>query len=122
MDDDVEAMYQLSLLHNDADSRWQYAARAAIGRAGGRDWWWTANLCKKALMGWPYINGRLQLEGVNAHNTPFPDWLDATYMLLWGNSDEKGQIKLDLELSLPPRGVAVPRTTQRKMAEDFAAD
>lgn len=124
MDDDAEAMHELSLLHNDADSRWQHAARAAIGRAGGRDWWWTVNLCRKALSGWPYINGRLLLDGVNAHLSRFPDWLDATYMLLWGNADETGRMKLDLELSLPPKGVPIAQTAQqkRKMMEDFASD
>lgn len=124
VDDDVEAMYELSLRHPDADRRWANAARTAVGRAGGRDWWWTVNLCRKALQGWPYINGRLLLEGIRASDTCLPDWLDATYMLLWTGSDEQGRIKLDLELSLPPAGVAVRQTPAQKKRtmEDFAAD
>ena len=55
---------------------------------------------------------------------PLPDWLDACYMLLWGNCDENGRVKLDLELSAPPAGVALRQSKQAKqrMLADFAAD
>jgi hypothetical protein len=123
-DDDVDALYRAGLSHPDADRRWVNAARVAVGRGSGRDWWWSLNLVRKALAGWPYINGRLLLSGVDCHRTPFPDWLDACYMMLWSGVDEKERIKLDLELSLPPAGVAVrqSKTAKLKMLSEFAAD
>ena len=123
-DDDVDAMHHLALSDPDIERRWLNAARVAVGRGGGRDWWWTVNLVRRALGGWAYINGKLLLSGVSAKNVSLPDWLDACYMLLWGNCDENGRIKLDLELSLPPAGVAIRRSkaATEKMLADFAAD
>lgn len=123
-DSDVEAMYHISRDVPDADSRWTNAARAALGRGSGRDWWWSRNLIKRSLQAWPYINGKLQLSGVRAHDTSLADWLDATYMLLWSGSDDKGRVKLDTELSMPPVGVAIRRSPAqtKQMLADFAAD
>lgn len=117
-------MYHLAMSDPDIDRRWRNAARVAVGRGGGRDWWWCVNLIRKSLGGWAYVNGRLLLSGVNAHHLPFPDWLDACYMLLWSGCDEKERIALDLELSLPPAGEAVRQSAaaKRKMLADFAAD
>lgn len=125
---DVPAMSQLLLGENPAGSQTEprrlAAARTAVGRAGGRDWWWVVNLTSKTVKSWPYINGRLLLSGVNPRHMPFPDWLDAAYMMLWTGSDEDNRIKLDLELTLPPAGVPIRQTkTQTKqMLADFAAD
>ena len=123
-DDDVDAMYHLALSDPDIERRWLNCARVAVGRGSGRDWWWSVNLVRKALGGWAYINGKLLLSGVSARNMPLPDWLDACYMLLWGNAEESQRVKLDLELSLPPSGVAIRRTKEQtaKMLADFAAD
>lgn len=121
---DVESMFRLSRQLPDIENRWRNAARVALGRGSGRDWWWSLNLIRKALGAWPYLNGKLLLSGCSARTTPLPDWLDACYMLLWSGSDEKERIKLDLELSMPPAGVAVRRSKQqtRQMLADFAAD
>lgn len=123
-DDDVDAMHHLALSDPDIERRWLNAARVAVGRGGGRDWWWCVNLSRKALGGWAYINGKLLLSGVSARDMSLPDWLDACYMLLWGGCDENGRTKLDLELSLPPAGVAIRRSkaATEKMLADFAAD
>lgn len=123
-DDDVDAMYQLALSDPDIDRRWVNAARVAVGRAAGRDWWWAVNLSRKAIGGWQYINGSLLLSGVSARSLPFCDWLDACYISLWRNGDENARTKLDLELSMPPAGVALRQTKaqKEKMLADFAAD
>ncbi len=123
-DDDVDAMYHLALSDPDIKRRWVNAARVAVGRASGRDWWWTVNLCRKVISGWAYINGCLLLSGVSARNMTFGDWLDACYMLLWRPGDENARIKLDIELSVPPSGVVVRQTKQQKqqMLAAFAAD
>lgn len=123
-DDDVDVMFRLGLPGEDLERRWVNAGRVAVGRAGGRDWWWTVNLIRKAVTAWPYINGQLLLHGVNARTLQLPDWLDACYMLMWRNGDEKERIRLDTELSMPPRGVAVQRSpaATRQMLDSFAAD
>jgi hypothetical protein len=123
-DDQTEIMHQLSLSCPDIDRRWINTGRAAVGRGGGRDWWWTVALIRKALSGWPYINGRLLLSGVDSRRLPLPDWLDACYMMLWQNCDEKERIKLDTQLSMPPKGIAVRRSaaSTKQMLDDFAAD
>lgn len=123
-DDDADSMWSIAVQRDDADRRWLNAARVALGRGAGRDWWWALNLSKRCLQGWPYINGILLRQGVNARLLDFPDWLDAAYTLLWERADEEGKIKLDLELSMPPAGVAIRRTPEqtRKMLEAFAAD
>jgi len=117
-------MYQLSLSSENIARRWVNAGRVAVGRGGGRDWWWTVNLITKALGGWPYINGKLLLQGVDSRRLPLPDWLDACYMMLWSNSDEKERIKLDTQLSMPPRGVAIrqSKAAKQRMLADFAAE
>lgn len=123
-DDDLDSMWAASVQYHDADRRWLNAARVALGRGSGRDWWWALNLSKRCLQGWPYINGILLRQGVNAQQLGFPDWLDAAYSLLWERADEEGKMKLDLELSMLPVGVAIRRSPQqtRKMLEAFAAD
>lgn len=122
-EDDIEAMLVLSW-REDACRRWVNAARVALGRAAGRDWWWALNLVKKVLPGWPYFNGALLLEGVDASKMPLAEWMDACYMLLWMRCDEEGRLKLDIELQTLPKGVAIRQSgaANRKMLEAFAAD
>lgn len=121
-DHDVEHVWEQQL--PDTDDRLRHAARVAVSRAAGRDWWWAVNLTRKSLTAWPYINGKLLLANVSAQTLPFADWLDACYMMLWTNCDEKTRIKLDLELSMPPAGTPVRQTAaqKRRMLADFAAD
>jgi hypothetical protein len=123
-DGDVDAMYHLALSDPDIERRWRNAARVGVGRGGGRDWWWSVNVIRKALGGWQYINGKLLLAGVSARHLPLPDWLDACYMMIWSGCDEQGRVKLDLELSMPPVGTAIRQSRQarQKMLADFAAD
>lgn len=106
------------------ERKWVNSARVAVARGSGRDWWWTVNLVRKVLGIWPYINGQLLLSGVDAEKLSFPSWCDAAFMLLWTSADAEGRTKLELELSMPPAGIAVamsPKAT-KKMLSDFAAD
>lgn len=125
MEEDLDRMWESSANnHADSDRRWLNAARRAVDRGSGRDWWWSVNLTMRCLRMWPYINGLLLLSGVDAAKMSFPTWLDAAFMLLWERQDEDGRAKLDLELSMPPagtRGKAASRAN-RKMMEAFAAD
>lgn len=123
-DDDLEPMLSLVESCPDIADRWWHAARTALGRGGGRDWWWTLNLSRRALGGWMYINGILLRQGIDAKAVSYPDWLDACYTMLWQGCDEEHQMKLDMELSMRPRGIVVAQSRQavRKMLADFAAD
>lgn len=123
-DDDIDAMTQVMLECDDINLRWTNTARVALGRAAGRDWWWAYNLSKRALEGWQYINGMLLLEGVTPGELSYPDWLDVVYMMLYRNADEKGRIKFDTSLQIPPRGVTVRQSAVARKAAlaAFAAD
>lgn len=122
-DHDLDAMWALCG-NSDASRRWLNAARVSVQRGSGRDWWWTVNLVRKVLGVWPYVNGELLLHGVDAAKMSFPSWLDAAFMLLWRNQDENGRTKLEMELSMRPKGVtvAMSESTIKQMAADFAAD
>lgn len=123
-DDDLETMLDLMLTHPDITDRWANAARTALGRAAGRDWWWVRNLSRRCLSIWIYVNGTLLRQNVDAKTMLFPDWLDACYTRLWENGDEDARTKLDLELNMRPAGVAIKRSrrqVQQEMAA-FAAD
>lgn len=123
-DEDVDLMWDLSCARPDIADRWVNAARTALGRGGGRDWWWTLNLCRKALGTWMYTNGLLLRQNVNAGYLGFADWLDACYTLYRQNADEEQGIKLDMELNVPPAGIRVPQSAAqaRAMVQGFAAD
>jgi len=123
-DDDLDLMESLWATDADITTRWFYAARTALGRGAGRDWWWAQHLSVKSLQAWPYVNGTLLRQNVDARKLAFPDWLDACYMTLWSNASEEDRIKLDFELNMRPKGIATPasRAAQRQMGMDFAAD
>jgi hypothetical protein len=123
-DDDLDLMCQLIEEHSDIQTRWFYAARTALGRGAGRDWWWALNLSKRSLGIWTYINGCLLRQGVDAKVVSYPDWLDACYTMLWTNADEEHRMKLDMELGARPPGIAVRTSgsSAREMLASFAAD
>lgn len=123
-DDDLETMAEMMMVHPDIEQRWSHAARTGLGRAAGRDWWWAFNLARKALGTWIYTNGLLLHAGLDSKEMNLPDWLDACYVLYWRDAKEDDRIKFDLELSLPPKGIAVHQSRRRiqEMGNAFAAD
>lgn len=123
-DDDLDVMEQIMQTHPDVEQRWTNAARMALQRAGGRDWWWTLNLAKHCLGTWIYTNGLLLRQGVDSRTMGLPDWLDACYTLYWQNASEQDQMKLDMQLSVRPKGVRIrqSRAQMTEMVNAFAAD
>jgi hypothetical protein len=123
-EDDLETMCELMRDVADIQTRWQWAARTALGRAAGRDWWWALNLCRRALDTWMHTNGILLRQHVDAKAMNLSDWLDACYTLYWQNGDEEARMKLDLELGMRPKGLSVRESPghTRAMMADFAAD
>jgi len=122
-DEDLEELLQLSF-REDFTSRCTNTARVALGRGAGRDWWWALNLVNKILAGFALVNGVMLREGVDARTVSLPGFLDAVYSLLWERGDEEGRMKLDLELQLLPKGVAIRQDAKavKAMAAAFASD
>lgn len=122
-DDRLEEM--LEILKDGAQEHsdtMQEVARKALAAAGGRDWWWTLNLARRVVGQWIYVNGFLVRQGVRADSTTLPDWLDACYTWLWERCDENQKTALDIELSIPPRGVRASRKQVEQMMAAFQAD
>lgn len=113
----------MEVLHDRQNhSSLEEVARNVIQAVGGRDWWWTVNLTRKALGSWMHINGFLVRQGVRCDSVIMPDWLDACYTFLWERADENAKIALDLELSTAPLGIKPNALQTKQMLADFAAD
>lgn len=122
-DADVEALLDLSF-SPDFASRCANAARMALGRAAGKDWWWAQNLITHIISGWPFFNGVMLRQGMRAKDYCLADFLDATYTLLYERADEEGRMKLEVMLRTLPKGVGIRQTARdvKEMAQAFAAD
>lgn len=108
----------------DFDKRCTLAARAALGRASGKDWWWAWNMTKKILSSWPILNGVMLRQGIRATQLPLADYMDAVYSLLQERGKDEDRMKLDIELQTLPAGVRVRQSSAAKkaMLAAFAAD
>lgn len=120
-DDDVEEMFVAQMTVADIDRRCVNVARVALGRASGREWWWTVNLIKEVLKSWTIINGYLVRHGVRASETSLSDWLDAAYTQLREMVDDKERAALEMRLKIPPRNTTAVITTRAALLA-FAAD
>lgn len=122
-DEDVEALLDLSF-EPDFATRCSNAARVALGRAAGKDWWWAQNLITHIISGWPFFNGVMLREGMRAKDHYLADFLDATYTVLYERADDEGRMKLEVMLKTLPKGVGIRQTAQdrKEMMQAFAAD
>ena|SRR5688572_16200348 len=122
-DDRLDDLWDLSVA-GDFGKRCALAARAAYGRASGKDWWWALNLTRKILGGWSVINGVMVREGIRATDTGFADYCDALYSLMWQNGKDEDRMRLDIELAMLPAGVRVRQSSAQKkaMLAAFAAE
>lgn len=73
-----------------------------LGEQGGRAWWEVARLVATSAA--PEVLGRLVLAGVDPHARSLGEWVAATYALCVKGQDEKGRLRFDFSLSLPPPG------------------
>jgi hypothetical protein len=73
-----------------------------LGEATGRPWWESARLLNTSVA--PEILGRLVLAGVDAHARSVGEWCAAVYALCVKHADEKGRLRFDFSLSIPPAG------------------
>lgn len=123
LDADLDALWEHSQA-GDFGKRCTLAARAALGRAAGKDWWWALNLVKKIMSAWPVINGIMLRENVNSQQAGLADFLDAVYSLLWERSKDEDRMRLDIELAMLPAGIRVRQSPEAKkaMLAAFAAE
>lgn len=68
----------------------------------GRRWWEGARLLATSVA--PDILGRLTLAGVDPWTVSVGQWCAATYALCTKDADEKGRLRFDFSLSIPPEG------------------
>lgn len=121
--DSLDDLWEFSSF-GDFDKRCTLAARMGLGRAAGKDWWWTVNMIRKILGSWPIINGVMLREGIRARELLLPDYLDAVYSYMWQHGKDEDRMKLDVELAQLPKGVRVKQSPAqvKAMLARFAAD
>lgn len=73
-----------------------------LAEATGRKWWEAGRLISTSVG--PEVLGRLVLSGVDAWERSVGEWCAATYALCVKGNDEKGRIRFDFSLSIPPPG------------------
>jgi hypothetical protein len=73
-----------------------------LGEATGRKWWEAGRLMATSTS--TEVLGRLVLAGVDAHTRSVGEWCAAVYALCVKGQDEKGRLKFDFSLSIPPPG------------------
>lgn len=73
-----------------------------LGQQTGRKWWEGARLL--ATSTGPEILGHLTLAGVDPWAVSVGQWCAATYALCTKDANERGRLRFDFSLSIPPRG------------------
>jgi hypothetical protein len=68
----------------------------------GRRWWEGQSLLAMSVQ--PEALGHLTLAGVDPWQRSAYEWCAATYALYTRHADEKGRLRFDFQLSIPPRG------------------
>lgn len=71
-----------------------------LGEASGRKWWEAARLLSTSSG--TEVLGRLILSGVDPWNRSLGEWCAATYALCVKGQDDKGRLKFDFSLGIPP--------------------
>jgi hypothetical protein len=73
-----------------------------LEHATDRRWWAAGRLMSTSAS--PDVLGRLTLAGVDPWTRSIGEWCAATYALCVKGQDEKGRLKFDFQLSVPPAG------------------
>jgi len=73
-----------------------------LTEAAGRPWWEAGRLLSTSVA--PDVLGRLVLAGVDPWQRSVGEWCAATYALCVKGQDEKGRLRFDFSLSVPPPG------------------
>jgi hypothetical protein len=73
-----------------------------LSEATGRNWWEAGRLLSTSVS--PEVLGRLVLANVDPWARSVGEWCAAVYALCVKGQDEKGRIRFDFSLSIPPVG------------------
>lgn len=73
-----------------------------LAENSGRRWWEAGRLLATSAS--PEVLGRLVLAGADPWSRSLGEWCAAVYALCVKGQDEKGRVKFDFQLSMPPRG------------------
>ena len=95
-----EVLGDLVLSHPQAVDDLKRESRRILGDASGRKWWEAARLL--GASSGTEVLGRLVLAGVDPWNRSLGEWCAATYALCVKGQDDKGRLKFDFSLSIPP--------------------
>ena len=99
---DRAVLTELVIEHPGARTELKSESLRILSEATGRKWWEAGRLVSTSAS--PEVLGRLVLSGVDAWNRSVGEWCAATYALCVKGQDEKGRLRFDFSLSIPPSG------------------
>jgi hypothetical protein len=99
---DREEIADLVLEHPRARDDLREESLRILTQAAGRAWWEAGRLLNTSLQ--PEVLGRLVLAGADAWQRSVGEWCAAVYALCVKGQDEKGRVRFDFTLSIPPPG------------------
>jgi hypothetical protein len=97
-----EALADALLAHPGASARLHEESLRILAEATGMKWWEAGRLMATSAGG--EVLGRLVLAGVDPWNRSVGEWCAAVYALCVKGQDEKGRLRFEFSLSLPPPG------------------
>ncbi len=99
-DADRERIADLVLDYPQAVDDLRQESYRILEEESGRRWWEAARLVSTSAG--QEVLGRLVLAGVDPWNRSIGEWCAATYALCVKGQDEKGRLRFDFSLSIPP--------------------
>lgn len=100
--EDRERLADLLLEHPQAAADLKLESLRILGEMGGRKWWEVGRLISTSVS--TEVLGRMVLAGADAWSRSVGEWVAAVYALCVKGQDEKGRLRFDFSLSLPPPG------------------
>lgn len=97
-----ETLADLIIDHPDARLHVRAESLRILSESTGRKWWEAARLIVTSTS--PEVLGRMVLAGVDPWSRSIGEWCAAVYTVCTKGHDDKGRLKFDFRLSLPPRG------------------
>lgn len=97
---DRDRMADLVLEHQSGRGDLKQESLRLLAEATGRKWWEAGRLLNTSVS--PETLGRLVLSGVDAWSRSVGEWCAAVYALHVKGQDERGRLRFDFSLSVPP--------------------